>query len=170
PRTETPRSSTQLSRHAPESARRQSEKSPRWHKRTRVAPGIAGRAPARARTAGNNRSRGAARRRARPRKRGQTPFFENQGQTPFFENQGQTPFFSSGWQHPARRLAEADRRMALARAARALDHLVAVLDESPRFPARQLERRLAALGELEQRPARVRRRGGDGSRCDRVCR
>src|SRR5439155_239359 len=120
-----------------------------------------GRAPARERTAGNSRSRGAARRRARPGKRGQAPFFGNQGQT---------PFFSFGWQHPARRLAEADRRMALARAAGALDHLVAVLDESPRFAARQLERRLAALGELEQRADRVPRRAGDGSRADQVAR
>src|SRR3989441_7854504 len=60
--------------------------------------------------------------------------------------------------------------MALARAAGALDLVVAVLDESPRLAARQLERRLAALGELEQRAGRDRRRAGDGSRADQVAR
>src|SRR5882724_4666200 len=60
--------------------------------------------------------------------------------------------------------------MALARAAGALDHLVAVLDERARFAARQLQRRLAALGELEQRAGRVRRRAGDGSRSEQVAR
>src|SRR5882762_3740173 len=139
-------------RRARENARPQLEKSPRWRRKIRAAPGTAGKAPARARTAGNSRSPAAARTRAR---RG------NQGQTTFFSS-----FFSPRCHHAPSRLAEADRRMALARAAGALDHLVAVLDESPRFAARQLERRLAALRELEQRAGRVRRRAGDGSRAD----
>src|SRR5258708_20579394 len=86
------------------------------------------------------------------------------------------PAFFLLWSERRRRpdgaaaFAEADRDMAVAGAAPAHDDVVSVLDEHAAFAARQLYRRLAALGQLEDAADRVRLWPGDRAAAQEVAR
>src|SRR4051812_41224741 len=80
------------------------------------------------------------------------------------------PLRTSGRPDGAPGLAEADGCSAFACAARTLDHFVAVLEESTRFTARQLERLLARLGQLHYRAVGIGRRAGNRARAEQVAR